>query len=247
MSVPAGTPAELKLVTEEEYEQNLRDMYAQSITLDRTEVSVVEGSEFKLTATVTPDKAAYQAITWTSSNASVATVDASGLVKVIAVGTAVITASTTDGTNLSASCTVTGTHTPASGITLNISTISSVVGSEHQLTATVTPDKAAYQALSWTSSNQSVASVSASGLVKIIAVGTAVITVTTTDGTNLSASCTVTGTSAVEAVFAGISEGKADVYTLGGVLVKRNATISDVKALEQGIYIIGGVKVAIAK
>ena len=91
------------------------------------------------------------------------------------------------------------------------------------------------------------ASVSASGLVKIIAVGTAVITVTTTDGTNLSASCTVTGTSAVEAVFAGISEGKADVYTLGGVLVKRNATISDVKALEQGIYIIGGVKVAIAK
>ena len=162
-------------------------------------------------------------------------------------GTAVITASTTDGTNLSASCTVTGTHTPASGITLNISTISSVVGSEHQLTATVTPDKAAYQALSWTSSNQSVASVSASGLVKILAVGTAVITVTTTDGTNLSASCTVTGTSAVEAVFAGISEGKADVYTLGGVLVKRNATISDVKALEQGIYIIGGVKVAIAK
>ena len=220
---------------------------ASGITLDRTEVSVVEGSEFKLTATVTPDKAAYQAITWTSSNTSVATVDAGGLVKVIAVGTAVITASTTDGTNLSASCTVTGTHIPASGITLNISTISSVVGSEHQLTATVTPDKAAYQALSWTSSNQSVASVSASGLVKIIAVGTAVITVTTTDGTNLSASCTVTGTSAVEAVFAGISEGKADVYTLGGVLVKRNATISDVKALEQGIYIIGGVKVAIAK
>jgi hypothetical protein len=79
---------------------------ATSIALNKTEATLEVGAQEQLTATVLP-KEAEQAIIWVSSNSSVATVDKNGLVTAVAVGTATITATTTDGTNLEASCTVT--------------------------------------------------------------------------------------------------------------------------------------------
>ena len=82
---------------------------------------------------------------------------------------------------------------------------------------------------------------------KVLAAGSATITVATTDGSNLKATCVVTGLSGVDAVFAGIEGTTVDVYTIGGVLVRKNATIDDVKSLDAGFYLIGNKKVAIAK
>ena len=220
---------------------------ASSITLDRTTASVDEGTQFKLTATVTPASVASQTLTWTSSNTAVATVDATGVVKALTPGTATITVATTDGSNLKATCAVTVNKILAQSITLNVTTISLEVGAESRLVATVTPDKAASQTLTWTSSNQSIATVDATGLVKVLAAGSATITVATTDGSNLKATCVVTGLSGVDAVFAGIEGTTVDVYTIGGVLVRKNATIDDVKSLDAGFYLIGNKKVAIAK
>ena len=154
---------------------------------------------------------------------------------------------TTDGSNLKATCAVTVNKILAQSITLNVTTISLEVGAESRLVATVTPDKAASQTLTWTSSNQSIATVDATGLVKVLAAGSATITVATTDGSNLKATCVVTGLSGVDAVFAGIEGTTVDVYTIGGVLVRKNATIDDVKSLDAGFYLIGNKKVAIAK
>ncbi|MGN1246613.1 MAG: Ig-like domain-containing protein [Muribaculaceae bacterium] len=245
LKVESGSPAELKLVTEEEYEEEM-NKYAQSISMSQSSAELWEDEQLQLTATVLPENAASQALTWTSSNTAVATVDATGLVKAIAPGTATITATTTDGTNLSATCSVTVKKILATSITLDKTSIEAVEGTQVQLTATVLPAKAASQALTWTSSNTAVATVNGSGLVSIVGAGTATITATTTDGSNLSATCAVTGIAGVEAIFA-TKQGTADIYTIGGVLVKKGATADDAKQLPAGIYVIGGVKVAIKR
>src|SRR5690606_10087525 len=68
------------------------------------------------------------------------------------------------------------------GVALNTSQASLKVGESSQLTATVTPANATNKAVSWSSSDHSVATVSATGLVTAIGTGTATITVTTADG-----------------------------------------------------------------
>ena len=79
---------------------------ATSVALNKTEITLEFAAQERLTATVLPEDA-MQTVTWTSSDPTVATVDGNGLVIAIAAGTATITATTTDGTNLKASCAVT--------------------------------------------------------------------------------------------------------------------------------------------
>ncbi|WP_207664908.1 Ig-like domain-containing protein [Ruminococcus sp. AM42-11] len=67
----------------------------------------LKGQTASLTATVTPDNAANKNITWSSSDSSIATVNASGTVTAIANGTADITATAADGSGVSAKCSVT--------------------------------------------------------------------------------------------------------------------------------------------
>lgn len=69
-------------------------------------------------------------------------------------------------------------------------------------TATVTPAEASEQTLEWSSSDKSVATVSEGGTVTITGIGNAVITVSTTDGANLSALCHIFGVYSLEAIFA---------------------------------------------
>ena len=75
------------------------------IFLNKTSLSLTEGDEFTLEATVTPDNATNKEVTWTSDNEAVATVSAEGIVKAIKAGTANITATTVD-QGKSASCAV---------------------------------------------------------------------------------------------------------------------------------------------
>ena len=83
------------------------------ITLDQTAVSLYHNASpgtATLTATVSPSAATDKSVTWASDNAAVASVDQTGKVTAHAKGTAVITATTTDG-GFTASCTVTvSTH-----------------------------------------------------------------------------------------------------------------------------------------
>lgn len=78
---------------------------ATSITLDITKREATEGDEFMLTATILPVNATNTSVVWSSSDESVATVE-DGLVKVLKAGEATITAYTTDGSNLSATCVI---------------------------------------------------------------------------------------------------------------------------------------------
>lgn len=78
-----------------------------SVTLDRNEIDLPVGSTFRLEASVAPFNAVDQRVVWSSSDTSVATVDAGGLVMVVGRGTAIITAKTIVGGHV-ATCIVRG-------------------------------------------------------------------------------------------------------------------------------------------
>lgn len=82
---------------------------AAEIQLDKTSLTLTEGDSEKLTAVVVPDDATDKNVAWTSSDEAVATVDQDGNVTAVSQGTATITATTTDGSDLSAECLVTVT------------------------------------------------------------------------------------------------------------------------------------------
>ena len=106
--VPAGTSAAYQADSRwSPYFGNIVEMDpepATSIELDKTVATIIEGDTLQLTATVMPEASSVNRIAWSSSNPSVATVDSTGLVTGVAVGQASITAATTDGSNLNASC-----------------------------------------------------------------------------------------------------------------------------------------------
>ena len=76
------------------------------ITLNKSALYMVEDDEFTLVATVTPSNAANKAVTWSSTDPNIASVN-NGVVTAYGVGECVIKATTVDGSNLSASCNVT--------------------------------------------------------------------------------------------------------------------------------------------
>ena len=78
-----------------------------SVTLDKTSLTLDVGGSDTLTATVKPDDASNKAVTWSTSNEKVATVDQNGNVKAVGAGKATITATTADGSGVSATCEVT--------------------------------------------------------------------------------------------------------------------------------------------
>lgn len=80
----------------------------ESLTLSPDSWSGIEGDTFQITATLMPDNATNKTIEWTTSDAAVATVDSAGVVSVLKAGSCVITASTVDGSNLTAECIITG-------------------------------------------------------------------------------------------------------------------------------------------
>ncbi len=163
------------------------------LTLDVTEAPLAPNETLALTATLLPEDATNPTLTWTSSNEKVATVDEYGVVTAVADGEATITVSTTDGSNLSASCKVTvKSNVLATSLTLNAAEASLAPDETLTLTATLLPEDATNPTLTWTSSNEKVATVDEYGVVTAVADGEATITVNTTDGSDLSATCVVT-------------------------------------------------------
>ena len=79
---------------------------ATGITLNTEKDTLEVGETRQLIATITPEIASQQ-VQWTSSNNDVAIVDENGFVAAMGTGDAAVTATTTDGTNLSVSCLIT--------------------------------------------------------------------------------------------------------------------------------------------
>lgn len=155
-----------------------------SIKLSQSSLKLPVGDTKKLTYSVTPSNAIYTA-TWSSDATAVATVNSSGTVTAVAPGTARIKVLTDNG--VSDQCVVTVPPLPES---ISIPTDITVgLNKNYQLSCVVSPQNAV-AAYSWGSSDVKVAGVDQNGLVNARKVGTAVITVKSSNG--LTASCQVT-------------------------------------------------------
>ena len=170
----------------------------EGITLDKTTATVEEGATVTLTATVTPGNATDKTVTWSTSNEAIATVSG-GVVTGVKAGEVTITAKAGD---KSATCTVTVTAKQSTedpddpiaveGITLDKTTATVEEGATVTLTATVTPGNATDKTVTWSTSNEAIATVSG-GVVTGVKAGEVTITAKAGDK---SATCTVTVTAA---------------------------------------------------
>ena len=169
------------------------DIKAKSVALDKTSMQITSKNSInKLVATVTPSQAS-QKVAWSSSNGKIATVDSKGRVKAVSNGKCKIIATTTDGTNRTASCDVTVDIKFVTGISFDFNSYTITnVNQTPVFNPNITPSDAEDKSVRWSSSNTKVATVSSSGVIKAAGNGTCKITATTTDGTNLSASFNIT-------------------------------------------------------
>lgn len=137
----------------------------------------------KLTATVTPNETTNKNVKWTSNNNKIATVDENGYVTAKSKGVARITATTTDGSNLSATCTVTVKQM----VTMIVNTMNINRGSKNvnRKLPVMVGNNATNKTLNYRSGNSKVVSVNAKGQITAKKKGTATVSVKTTDGTNI--------------------------------------------------------------
>lgn len=127
----------------------------ESVSLDKTSISMTVGDAQTLTATVAPENATDKSLTWSSSNTTVATVSSSGLVTAYSAGTATITVTTNDGSYTS-SCSV-AVVSPVSSIQLDKMEGSYYEGARIILNATIHPESEISRDIDWTSSDSEIA------------------------------------------------------------------------------------------
>ena len=177
-----------------------KDKDVTGVTLNESEYTLEPGDTFVLRATVLPDGADDKTVFWTSSDLSVATVSDYGLVTAISVGKVEITVRTQDG-NKTATCAVTVNPLSVAEITINRLTLTLLQDSKvNHLVVTILPEDAHNKAVTWSSNNEDIVSVSSSGELTAKAVGTATITVMTDDG-GKTAACVVNVIPGIEMVF----------------------------------------------
>lgn len=150
------------------------------------------GSSLDLDATVNVTGGASQAVTWASSNSSVATVDSDGVVTGKAVGTTTITATSNFDRSKQDSVALEVVTSPVTAVAVTPETASVSAGDTVQLSAVVEGNAGVSQEVTWSSDKTGVATVDANGLVTGLSSGTATITATSTVDPSKSGSAVVT-------------------------------------------------------
>ena len=172
---------------------------ASSITLNKSTLEISAGKSEKLTATISPSDSTDD-IVWSSDNTNIAIVDKDGNITGINKGSATITAKAVYG-NKAATCLVTVADSgiqivEVTGVTLIPNETEITIGKTYKLKANILPENATNKLLTWTSSNENVATVS-DGVVTAKALGTATITVKTVSG-GFSKECVITAIPKIE-------------------------------------------------
>lgn len=175
---------------------------ATSLTVSPTSLSLFTNSRATLTATVRPVNTTNPAVSWLSSNPTVAAVLNGVVTSFARAGTAIIAAATTDGSNLTATCFVTvvipGIPIPVTGVSVSPTSFITHPNLTTQLVATVQPSNATNKSVTWRS-NSTNATVDAYGLVRGVNIGVATITVNTDVG-NYTANAAVNVTQPVTSI-----------------------------------------------
>ena len=160
------------------------------MSISETECTLALGSSKQLSVESKPANSGIEYdIAWRSTDDTVVSVDENGLITTLSEGTADIIAYETNGT-WAAQCSVTVIN-PVTKVTVSDKLLSILIYEKATVIKTVYQEDAAIQTVTWSSSNEAVATVDQNGVVTGITPGTAVITVTTVDG-GFTDTCTVT-------------------------------------------------------
>ncbi len=210
------------------------------ITLNSETNSVNVGSYVQIVATIEPANATNRDLIWYSSDPSVARVDSKGLVEGLKAGTVTITAMTKDGTvkgikvitikelptptpTIVPIITPTITPTPLviESLSFTDTNVSVKKGNTLQLVVKVIPTELSGTKLTWKSSNSNIVSVDENGKITGLEVGTATITVTSSNGKTATCEVTVTtDTIAVTKITLSSDTNRIDVDSFAQITAK---------------------------
>ena len=167
---------------------------ATGIRLTKTSAELDEGETLELFYKLEPSDATTRGVEWASDNTDVATVDEDGLVTAVKAGTATITVSVKGQPEIKATCTITvkSSSIAVTKLTLSESSAEVSVGKTLTLSCTIEPSNATNKELIWSSSDETIATVDAQGVVTGVKAGTVTITVASKSDPSVKATCTVT-------------------------------------------------------
>ena len=194
------------------------------VTLDKTSVTLAPKDSITLKATVQPDNATNQDLTWSSNREDVATVSSKGVVTAVAEGTTTITVKTKE-SGYSATCNVTVAKSTVTGLTIDPAGPETLpVGKTRTLVAKATYSNGTTSTVdvTWSRTNANIADVSSTGVVTAVAEGSSEIigTYKYTDKDNKDALISATYKVTVSK---SASTSKDDVLALSATTVNTNA------------------------
>lgn len=201
----------------------------QSISLNKSSLSLKVNKTASLTATVQPSTAENKEVSWSSSDPKIATVDQKGNVKALKAGKATITATAKGDDSVKKSIPVTVTKVIPTELKLSKSTLNIAIKQTYKVNATVTPADAANKSVVWKSSNAKVATVDSKGNIKGIASGSATITATTKDNPKVSKKV------AVKVSPKTVKLDKTSLSLIAGKTATLKATVSPSDSTDKGV------------
>ena len=206
---------------------NVCNKKIESLSFAQNKVSIKKGETINLIVIIKPSDLASSKLNWESSDTSIVTVDANGVIKGIKNGTATITVTSENGKK--ATCIV-----EVVSETINVKKINLIpekdvmdAGTLMQISATVEPANATNRDLVWSSSDPSIATVDNKGVVRGIKNGTVTITAKTKDG-KVVATTTIT-----------VRVGEFEVYDNDHTPITWNGA-SDLKIFSKTLYTMDG-------
>ena len=176
-----------------EYQILVKEIPVTSVSFDSYAIDLIKGEQKSISAKVLPDNATNKELVYSSSDTGVASVNSStGMVSGVSKGIATITAKAANG--ISATYTVT-VKVPATNLILNKTELEMTKGKTEKLTATLSPTDSD-DSVTWSSSNNNIASVDSYG--NVTAKGVGKVTITAKANSSVSKMCNITITQDIE-------------------------------------------------
>lgn len=158
----------------------VKEIAAESLAISNAPINLFVGETSKLECTITPANVDNPTLVWASSNTEIAEVSSVGEVTAKSAGTTTISATASNGVSTSFDLNVQIREVEAVVITAVNPVVS--LGGKMLLTATVSPENATYQELTWKSSNEALLTVSENGEITAHKCGSVTVTATSTNG-----------------------------------------------------------------
>ena len=203
----------------------LQDM--EEIVLDDTSLVMYVGDTHRLTYTIKPTTTSNTTLKWSTSDSKVAAVDNTGFISAKNAGSCIITAEAQDGSGARATCSITVLRN-AEKIVVDVTQLNLNVGDSYQLEVTLNPADAT-DTISYKSSDEKKATVSANGKIIAKAKGFCIISIKTESGA--ASDVYVTVNQQVEGIE--LDKKKADLYV--GETLELTATISPAGASDKEV------------